>query len=400
MSFPHDDKAWADTADFLRARLAPAERMVAPDPFRFAFPSAIRFSQTRGEPPKGFDWVVVHKGELSRVPRPFLLALATATVPVFANEVFVVFSAAPPGDLTDLTESDHVRALMAGVEALPPDLAPAPASFAGGGAVTSVRVPSGEAAAPVVRAPRSPRPAREPGEAPPRPWLAAANASGGVPGMLRERAFQEELDRLVADYFGDGAGLSVLDIGCGGGRLAPALTAAVQLVGVDIAAAPLARARARHATLPGFAFARMDAARLGFPEASFDAALMLDTLDALPDPAAALAEAARVLARGGRLMVTATNKDSLPLRALRRLALTVPAGGVSVQELAGMLRAAGLTPTRMDGIFLSLGWAMPGAGGALGPLEEDPEFVEAARVLGRRCGPDHALAICMMARKG
>ena len=31
-----------------------------------------------------------------------------------------------------------------------------------------------------------------------------------------------------------------------------------------------------------------------------------------------LAEAARVLARGGRLMVTATNKDSLPLRALRR----------------------------------------------------------------------------------
>jgi hypothetical protein len=43
---------------------------------------------------------------------------------------------------------------------------------------------------------------------------------------------------------------------------------------------------------------------------------------------------------------------------------------------------------------------MPGAGGVLGPLEEDPEFVEAARVLGRRCGPDHALAICMMARKG
>ncbi|WP_372617876.1 class I SAM-dependent methyltransferase [Falsiroseomonas sp.] len=396
MSFPHDDKAWADTADFLRARLDATDRMVAPDPFRFAFPRAIRFSQTRGEAPKGFDWVVVHKGELARIPRPFLLALATATVPVFANEVFVVFSAAPPGDLIDLTESDHVRAFMAGVEALPPDLTPGPASFAGGGAVTSVRVPSGEAAAPVVRAPRSPRPAREPGEAPPRPWLAA----GGVPGTLRERAFQEELDRLVADYFGDGAGLSVLDIGCGGGRLAPVLTAATQLVGVDIAAAPLARARARHATVPGCAFARMDAARLGFPEASFDAALMLDMLDALPDPAAALAEAARVLARGGRLMVTATNKDSLPLRALRRLALPVPTSGVSVQELAGMLRAAGLAPTRMDGIFLSLGWAMPGAGSALGPLEEDPEFVEAARVLGRRCGPDHALAICMMARKG
>jgi SAM-dependent methyltransferase len=397
MSFPHDDKAWADTADFLRARLGAADRMVAPDPFRFAFPRAIRFSQTRGEGPKGFDWVVVHKGELTRVPRPFLLGLATAAVPVFANEVFVVFSAAPPGDLADLTESDHVRAFMMGVEALPADIAPAaPAFSAGGGAVTAVRLPSGEATAPVVRAPRVPRPAREAGEAPPRPWL----ASSGIPGTARERAFQEELDRLVADYLGDGEGLSVLDIGCGGGRLAPVLTAASQVVGVDIAAAPLARARARHANLPGHAFARMDAARLGFPEASFDAALMLDMLDGLSDPATALAEAARVLARGGRLMVTATNKESLPLRALRRLALPVPQGGVSVQELAGMLRAAGLTPTRMDGIFLSLGWAMPGAGGVLGPLEEDPEFVEAARVLGRRCGPDHALAICMMARKG
>jgi SAM-dependent methyltransferase len=217
--------------------------------------------------------------------------------------------------------------------------------------------------------------------------------------VARERAFQEELDRLVVDYFGTGEGLSLLDIGCGGGRLAPLLTGAAQVVGVDVAPAPLARARARHASLPGFAFARMDAASLGFAEASFDAALMLDLLDALPDPAAALAEAARVLARGGRLMVTATNKDSLPLRALRRLALPVPVGGVSVQELAGMLRAVGLAPVRMDGIFLSLGWAMPGVGGALGPLEEDPEFVEAARVLGRRCGPDQALAMCMMARK-
>jgi SAM-dependent methyltransferase len=196
------------------------------------------------------------------------------------------------------------------------------------------------------------------------------------------------------------AGLAVLDIGCGGGRLAPVLTDARQVVGIDIADAAIARARARHAQLAGFAFARMDAARLGFGDGSFDAVVMLDVLDILADPAAALAEAARVLAPGGRLMVTAANKDSLPLRALRKLALPVPPGGVSVQELAGMLRAAGLTPTRMDGIMLPLGWAMPGTGGPFGPLEEDPEFVEAARVLGRRCGPDQALEIAMMGVKG
>jgi SAM-dependent methyltransferase len=393
MAFPQDDKAWADAADFLRARLGAAERLVAPDPFRFAIPRSLRYGQLRGEGPDRFDWIVLHKGELDRVPRGFLLGLGGAAVAVFANEVFVVFARAPTPDLADLGASDHVRAYEAALAALPPEPEPLPAAFPG--AVTSVRLPEGGVAAPVVRAPRPPRPMREPGTAPPRPWL----TPDGLPGAARERAFQEELDRLVADYLGDGEGLSVLDIGCGGGRLAPLLGAAASVTGVDTDQAALARARARHAALPGHGFARMDAAALAFPEASFDAALMLDVLDQLADPAAALAEAARVLARGGRLMVTATNKESLPFRALRRLALPVPVAGVSVQELAGMLRAAGLVPVRMDGILLSLGWAMPGAASALAPLEEDPEFIEAARVLGRRCGPDQALVIAMMARK-
>jgi SAM-dependent methyltransferase len=392
MAFPQDDRAWADTAEFLRGRMGPADRIVAPDPFRFAIPRALRYGQIRNDAPARFDWITVHKGELDRIPRPFLVALAAEAVSVFANEVFVVFAREPAADLPDLAESDHVKAFRAGVEALPPVEA-APLAFEA--AITSVRMPAGAVAAPVVRAARAPRPAREPGAAPPRPWL----TPGGMPGQARERAFQEELDRLVADYFGNGEGLALLDIGCGSGRLAPILGGAAAVTGIDVATDALARARARHASMPGFSFARMDAASLGFPEASFDAALMLDVLDLLPDPAAALAEAARVLARGGRLMVTATNKDSLPLRALRRLALPTPQGGVSVQELAGMLRAAGLAPVRMDGILLSLGWAMPGATGPLGPLEEDPEFVEAARILGRRCGPDQALAIGMMARK-
>jgi SAM-dependent methyltransferase len=398
MSFPHDDNAWAETAAFLRSRLGPTDRLVAPSPFRFVIPRALRFQQLRAEPPAAFAWVVAHKGELDAIPRGFLAQLPEQAVPVFANDVFVVFATAPPSDLADLTETDHVRALQAGVAALPPPVELAPATA---GTVTSVALPTGPAAdpltVPVLRAPRPAfRPARDAMPPPPRPWL----APGGLPGLARERAFQDELDRLVVDYLGTAEGLSVLDIGCGGGRLGALLTGAAGVVGIDTDAGALARAQVRHGALPAHAFARMDAARLGFPEASFDVVVMLDLLDGLADPAAALAEAARVLARGGRLMVTASNKDSLPLRALRRLALPAPTAGVSVQELAGMLRAAGLAPMRMDGILLSLGWAMPGTGGAMGPLEEDPEFVEAARLLGRRCGPDHALAMCMMARKG
>lgn len=398
MSFPHDDKAWAATAEFLRGRLSATDRLVAPDPFRWVIPRAQRFIQARGQQPKAFDWVVVHKGELDQMPRPFLAALPSAAVPVFANDVFVVFATAPASDLVDLSETDHVRAFHANADALPPE-APlsAPATtWTRPEGVTSIRLPGAGPTATLRTGRPAAKPVQDARDIPPRPWL----APGGVPGVARERAFQDELDRLIADYLGAAVGEAVLDVGCGGGRLGQLMAAAAQVTGIDIAADAIARARTRHASLPSFAFARMDAARLAFADASFDTVLMVDTIDSIADPATALAEAARVLARGGRLMVTAPNKDSLPLRAMRRLALPVPGRGFSAPELTGMLRAAGLTVTRSDGLFLSPGWAMPGASGALAPLEEDPEFVEAARILGRRAGPDYALAFCLLARKG
>jgi hypothetical protein len=49
--------------------------------------------------------------------------------------------------------------------------------------------------------------------------------------------------------------------------------------------------------------------------------------------------------------------------------------------------------------MLSPGWAIPGVDRGLRPLE-DPEFVEAERLLGRRAGPDYALAFAVLACKG
>ena len=394
MSFPHDDKPWAATAEFLRSRLAAPDRVLAPDPFRFVIPRAQRYRRPKLRSPGPSPGSSSTKGQLADIPRGFLTALTNAARPIFANEVFVVFATAPlprrrfnenPMSAPSTPTGKHCRrnrpAGGARPRGRPHRAAPRPR-----------RRPSH-------RHPPSARPRlrqNEQRDAPPRPWL----APGGVPGVARERAFQDETDRLIADYLAPSAGLAVLDIGCGGGRLGALLPGAALVAGIDIADSALARALPRHPAPSPFAFARMDAARLGFAEASFDAALMIDTIDFLADPAAALAEAARVLARGGRLMVTAHNKESLPLRALRRLDLPIPGRGFGVQELTGMMRAVGLTVTRSDGLFLSPGWALPGASAALAPLEEDPEFVEAARILGRRAGPDYALAFALLARKG
>jgi SAM-dependent methyltransferase len=383
MSFPHDDQAWAETAEFLRARLAPPDRLVAPDPFRWVIPRAQRFLAARANEPRAFEWIVTHKGDLAAIPRAFLDVLPSQAVPVFANAVFVVWATAPAADLPDITDSDHVRAFHVFAEALPIE-APPPAEEA---PTLITATPAERRAAPAAGPMASPL-------APARPWL-----DSGQPGTARERAFQEELDRLVEDYLAPAQGHSVLDIGCGAGRFS-ALGAAANLTGVDLDEAALARARARHAQLTQAAFRRMDAQALDFAEASFDAVMMIDMAEALADLPGALAQAARVLARGGRLMITAPNRDSLPLRALRRLGQPAPARSLTAAELTGMLRAVGLTVIRSDGIFLSPGWALPGAASTLAPLEEDPEFVEAARILGRRAGPDYALAFCLLARKG
>ncbi|NKE48702.1 class I SAM-dependent methyltransferase [Roseomonas frigidaquae] len=396
MSFPHDDTAWAETAQFLRGRLTPADRVVAPDPFRWAIPRAEPFAAATGRAPADFAWVVAHKGELDRIPRGFLDALPRDAVPVFANPVFVVFARTASPGLPDLTETDHFRAFEANRLALPPEPEPEPA------AVPEPPPAVAEAPArplPAARPPSPPRPPRSPpriSEMPPRPWL----LPGGTPGPAREAAFQAELDRLVAEYLGEAREEVVLDIACGPGRLGGLLPGAARITGTDQSQAALDAAAIRHGGDQRFDFIRMDAARLSFPEASFDTALLLDSLEMLPDPAAALAEAARVLARGGRLMLSAMNRDSLALRARRRLGGEVPPLGFTLAEVTGMLRAVGLTVTRSDGCFLSPGWALPGAAPGLAALEEDPEFIEAARRLGRRAGPEDSLAFVLLARKG
>ena len=134
-----------------------------------------------------------------------------------------------------------------------------------------------------------------------------------------------------------------LDIGTGTGRLlellAPRLSAGL---GVDASRAMLALARARLAR-PGFSHCAVrlaDMYRLPLPDGGFDIVLMHMVLHHAEDPAAALAEAARVLRPGGRLVVV----DLAPhqnAEALHRLAHRWP--GFSDETMRGRLAAAGLS---------------------------------------------------------
>jgi ArsR family transcriptional regulator len=98
----------------------------------------------------------------------------------------------------------------------------------------------------------------------------------------------------------------LLDLGTGTGRLLELLAPRIRSgLGIDASRAMLALARARLAR-PGLGHCTVhlgDLYRLPLPDAAFDLVVLQMVLHYVEDPTAALAEAARVLAPGGRLLV-------------------------------------------------------------------------------------------------
>ncbi len=95
-----------------------------------------------------------------------------------------------------------------------------------------------------------------------------------------------------------------LDIGCGPGHTTAALAARTgEALGVDFASPMVERATARFGGRPGVGFALDDAEALGQPDAAFDLVSCSFGLMYCYDANAAMAEMARVLRPGGRLLL-------------------------------------------------------------------------------------------------
>jgi SAM-dependent methyltransferase len=162
--------------------------------------------------------------------------------------------------------------------------------------------------------------------------------------VLRRHARASDVHGRVAERLLAEGLTPVLDVGCGEGELARHLPADAW-VGVDNSAAMLARAPEPklHA----------DATALPFADASFGSVALLYVLYHLSEPARALAEAHRVLRRGGLVVVAAPSRDDSPelADALPRTPLTFDA------ELAPELlreRFAEVDVQRWDGPLLEL----------------------------------------------
>jgi SAM-dependent methyltransferase len=98
-----------------------------------------------------------------------------------------------------------------------------------------------------------------------------------------------------------GPGERILDLGIGGGALSRRLVrAGAEVTGVDPSPVLLDRARRR---MPGVTFLVGHGAAIPLPDAAMDKAASINTLYFWADPAAVMAELARVLRPGGRLVL-------------------------------------------------------------------------------------------------
>jgi ubiquinone/menaquinone biosynthesis C-methylase UbiE len=164
-----------------------------------------------------------------------------------------------------------------------------------------------------------------------------------------------EWDRLRAELFGRRMELQALlgllderwtvgDLGCGTGQVAASLAPFVERVyAVDESPEMLEAARKRLSETPNVEVRRGELESLPLEAASLDAAVLFLVLPYLAEPGAALAEVARVLRPGGRLLVV----DMAPHeREEYRQRMGHVWLGFAPEQLGGWLAEAGLREHR------------------------------------------------------
>jgi ubiquinone/menaquinone biosynthesis C-methylase UbiE len=173
------------------------------------------------------------------------------------------------------------------------------------------------------------------------------DAADAMPGAARLRERSYELLNLTP-------GATVVDVGCGTGRAVAELTErGAHAVGLDLDPAMLAAARTRFRDID---VREADAADLPLPDGQAHGYRADKVYHVLPDPYAALAEARRVLAAGGRIVLLGQDWDILVIdsdqpeltrRIVRARADTIPHPRIA-RAYRNLLLDAGFQDVHME----------------------------------------------------
>ena len=104
------DSHWSTTRDFGQKYIKPGERTIAPKPFKHILSNWHGYNATYEIAADQFQWVFIHKGRLSAIDDGFLRQTVHSFTPVFANEVFAVFTSR--SDVPKLSDTTHLQSVL------------------------------------------------------------------------------------------------------------------------------------------------------------------------------------------------------------------------------------------------------------------------------------------------
>ncbi len=134
------------------------------------------------------------------------------------------------------------------------------------------------------------------------------SSSAGQWDRLRDELYGDRVHLAAFAGFADSRWVAG-DLGCGTGQVTAALAPFVEhVIAIDSSAAMLQAARRRLAGLENVELRRGELEALPVDDDRLDGAVLMLVLHHVPEPAKAIAEAARVLKPGGRLLI----EDMLP----------------------------------------------------------------------------------------
>jgi ubiquinone/menaquinone biosynthesis C-methylase UbiE len=179
----------------------------------------------------------------------------------------------------------------------------------------------------------------------------------------RSRLLPSLQKKAVAEL-GLRAGDRLLDVACGAGKVVVETAPRVQrAVGVDLSDGMLALAHQRLAAeremraLTNVEFHQAPSDALPFEAASFTAIVCTTALHHFPDPEESIAEMARVLSPGGRIVIGDAARDLLVTKLADRLYKRFEEGHVGLRrkrDIEAMLARAGLRVTKSRHIWLRI----------------------------------------------
>jgi ubiquinone/menaquinone biosynthesis C-methylase UbiE len=388
MSFPYHDKNWTDIADFLDAHYLGSERILANDIFWWRFNRIYRYANLVHNPAAEYDWVVLHKGELQYFPIDFLESVNGLYSAVFANEVFILWT--NRADIESLENNPDIECYSGLVDKRREvNFQPQ--------AVDDFVSPNHGVIEHFQHMSKS-----DVSKAMDEFFL----AGGYEYTTLRDKTFYEEIDRWLKNMCADFDGFSLLDVACGEARVASVINNFDSLLEIDISSVATKIAHVEGVQDTRRNAVVMDAESLAIDSESFDVVTFIEAAEHVHDFCLAVSEMARVLKPNGSLIMNGANTDSLHHRLSRSLGYPYFKTNYqhiceySFKETTDILKQHGFEIEQAEGIFLYPYWGVPGVDEHVREVtDDDPELVEALRLLGEKGGPDLAYCYILKARK-